>query len=588
MFLPPALKPPRVQEKLKMGHKECDVLIVGSGPIGCGFARTLLDPAISRLVPEQGPEELKKLKVVIVDIGQHLSNVPGENVKNAYYYQRNVNNFTPIVQGTMQPISIAPNSTPLPYPTDPTVFEVKGANYVINNINPDQDESVNMPAAATTYAIGGMGTHWTCCVPRMAEGVERPPDDMGIPCQEWDELYEKAESMFLKSDTIFDSSLRQKVLLETLENHRSGCVKMPIAGQLNKHDKEQIVWSGADTVLGKLVDMESARRINEKFDLEILDQHRCTRLVVNYSDDGKNGDVVSATVRNLREKKDINIRAKYYVVACNPILTPQLLYNSGIRPEALGRYLMDQPMTFCQILLSKKIVRKIEKEAVDAELIPSDPERRKDPVPIPISDLPPALILKVNESRHWHAQIHKDTFSYGMVPQSIDPRLVIDLRWFGPMEAERHNRVYFDGRSDSKDLMGMPQPTFDITLSDKDKEHLSRMMKDMTDVAHILGGFLPGAEPRFMPMGTSLHFQGTTRYGPQNDGTSVVDPNSKVWGISNLFLGGNGLIPTPMACNPTLTSLGLAVKAARQILRQHYGKVRTPTPEEEGLGVIEP
>ncbi|WP_345147887.1 GMC oxidoreductase [Arthrobacter ginkgonis] len=47
-----------------------------------------------------------------------------------------------------------------------------------------------------------------------------------------------------------------------------------------------------------------------------------------------------------------------------------------------------------------------------------------------------------------------------------------------------------------------------------------------------------------MPNGSSLHYQGTMRMGQADDGTSVADPWSHVWGYDNLVVGGNAQIPT--------------------------------------------
>ena len=51
-------------------------------------------------------------------------------------------------------------------------------------------------------------------------------------------------------------------------------------------------------------------------------------------------------------------------------------------------------------------------------------------------------------------------------------------------------------------------------------------------------------------------------WAPADDGTSVCDSYSRVWGVPGLVLAGNGLIPTANSMNPTLTSVALAVRGA--------------------------
>ena len=70
-------------------------------------------------------------------------------------------------------------------------------------------------------------------------------------------------------------------------------------------------------------------------------------------------------------------------------------------------------------------------------------------------------------------------------------------------------------------------------------------------------------EPITLPAGASLHYQGTVRMGT-DDGTSVCDPTARS-GASTGSVAGNGVIPTSTACNPTLTSVALAVAGARDI-----------------------
>lgn len=49
------------------------------------------------------------------------------------------------------------------------------------------------------------------------------------------------------------------------------------------------------------------------------------------------------------------------------------------------------------------------------------------------------------------------------------------------------------------------------------------------------------------------------------DGSSVCSPASQVWDVDGLDVAGNRIILTAIACNPTLTSVALAVGGARDI-----------------------
>ena len=116
------------------------------------------------------------------------------------------------------------------------------------------------------------------------------------------------------------------------------------------------------------------------------------------------------------------------------------------------------------------------------------------------------------------------------------------------------------------DQYGMPQLTIKFKRSEKDGELIDKGMKYMQDISNRLGSYLKGVEPQVMPRGSSLHFMGTTRIG-LSDKDSTCNPDSLVWGTSNLYVGGNGNIPSDTACNPTLTSSALAIKAVRSILK---------------------
>jgi len=218
------------------------------------------------------------------------------------------------------------------------------------------------------------------------------------------------------------------------------------------------------------------------------------------------------------------------------------------------------------------------REAVQTHL---DKYGKVDPLPIPYADPEPQVTISASPNFPWHTQIHRDAFSYGEVGPTVDSRVVVDLRFFGMQEGVPENKITFE--HDITDAYGMPQPTFEYFPAGKGLVDAGRMMNDMTDVANTLGGYLPGSNPQFMTPGLALHLGGTTRLGQTHKDT-VADYNSQVWKFNNLYVAGNGIIPTPFGANPTLTSMALAMRSAYKIHQDLVNKKLTaeapivPTP----------
>ena len=545
--------------------RDVDVLIIGSGPIGATFARELVKPGRT---------------VHMIDAGAQLSAYYGEHLKNSFLYQRNIDLFVSVIRGHLSPISVPTRDDPA-LTLDPSAFQYDPTKYdgfIKNAQNPDQDRHANLGAAATTYAVGGMATHWTCATPRFHKEVElcwTSPTGVvhryPIPHEELDHLYQRAEYLIRTTNEAFDQSIRHQLVRRALLDQGIKEVEsLPLAVRRREDNKDLVTWSGTDTVLGPLADPARMNKATKEQDGEfaLFPQHQCMRLVFN----ADQSEVEYAEVQNLVDmRQKIWVRAKVYVVACNAVLTPQLLFASNLTDEklpALGHYLTEQPMSFCQIVLHQHLIDKIE-SYVDDQLAERIIEYREnhsyDPIPIPIDEPEPNLWIPVSTTTPWHCQIHRDAFSYGDIAPDVDPRLVVDLRWFGICRPRSDNKITFSTRI--KDSFGMPQPTFHFTLSTEDRKNAGRMMEHMTSVAAALGGYLPGSQPQFVRPGLPLHSAGTTRMGRDTE-NSVVDENSRVHIVRNLYLGGNGLHPSGNAANPTLTSMAMALKSADHINKQ--------------------
>jgi choline dehydrogenase-like flavoprotein len=143
------------------------------------------------------------------------------------------------------------------------------------------------------------------------------------------------------------------------------------------------------------------------------------------------------------------------------------------------------------------------------------------------------------------------------------PAYLVTLSWYVPTTISAENRVTFS--ADERDATGLPRMSVAFDYSVHDLELIDQASASQAVVAARLSGGGVEAVSTVLPPGSSLHYTGTVRMGPSDDGSSVCDSDGRVWGYENLYVAGNGVIPTALVCNSTLTALTLAVRTARAV-----------------------
>lgn len=510
------------------------VAIVGSGPIGAAYARVVL---------EGNPSA----RVVMFEAGPQLTEVPGESVRNI---------ADPDAKARARELSQGPQAgthrESLGIPAAVVVegmFTARQGTHLFDFGGAGSAHTHGFPAAAASTNVGGQGAHWTCAIPRPSGGEKVD----FIDDSEWDELIEAAEQLLHAQSAAFaDSpiggairSLLAEEFAELPESSRPST--LPVAG--DPQPDGSIRWTGTDTVLGPLIDPGSP--LSTRFDLRDLS---FVRAVVH------NGHRASGVVvEDLRTGTTTTLDADAVIIAADAFRSPQLLWASGIRPAALGRYLTEHPVVISTVAVdAEKMLRFVTEGDLDRELArrstnPTDPVAAVNRIPYTEGVHPYSLQVMYAESPPFQldpAHPHADN-RWGYVNMGYGLR--------------KHPRVE-DGATftDAElDYRGMPNFTIDYELTDRELAEVDEATTLLRRAGSALGTFV--AEPRLLPNGSSLHYQGTMRMGAADDGASVADPYSRVWGFENLIVGGNALIPTATSMNPTLMSMAIAVRGARRL-----------------------
>lgn len=366
-----------------------------------------------------------------------------------------------------------------------------------------------LPGAAVTSLRGGQGVIWTNLCPR----GDAPWD--ALTTAQWDSYYEIAETYLGVQHAWFEGSRRQQRIRDALgpqlATEGRSITALPVAAKPDGEDRLHFA-APSDILAGSPA---AGARIRVARGAVTTLEHEGTR-------------ITGATVG------DETIEADAFIVAAGAIGTPQLLHRSGIRPSALGRWLSYHPILICQLVLDEGLCA-----------APG------------VRDREPRLQVPPSATADWYTLVLRDVspFQPEEPDIDIDPNRLVELQLICPVDIDERKGIRFDDQD---------RPSFEVPLSPADEGRLSKIEAEADRFAALLGRYRCGCRPMWMPFGFA-HMTGTTRMSAADDGTGVTDRAGRVWGLENLHLATNGLIPTRMAVNPTLTGVAIAVHVADQV-----------------------
>lgn len=495
----------------------CDLLIVGSGLMGA---------TVARLVRAEHPNA----RIVMLDAGpvlgpvagQHLHDAPDGDIRARY-----ANRVSSGIQG------LYVGAEEVGAALGGSVADIEPGLYRLSTFGED---SSAMPNAATAWNAGGMSVHWTAATPT-PWGSEIPGC---VPAAEWERDLAVASSVLrVNPDPIGGSRLREtmtSVFNEVFAGRLApGRRAQPLPMAVNR-EGDALIRTGPNRIFPAI-----AR--NDDPDFQLRPSSQVMRL------EHRGGVVTGAVVRDLADGTEYVLTAAVTALCADVFRTPQLLFASGIRPPALGRYLNEH------MFLTGRADLDLAALGLDTAELAAERSGSSAHAPfwLPHSD----------SAQPFNGQL-SGTVDLDEAGRPLAGEAGLAL--YVPTEVRRHNRVEFS--ETDVDAVGLPKMTVVFDYSDADAALLDRARADQQLVGRRLGSFDPAADSLLLPPGTSLHMTGTVRMGEADDGTCVCDPDAKVWGLANLYLAGCGVIPTALVGNSTLAAAVTAVRAAGAIARQ--------------------
>jgi len=309
------------------------------------------------------------------------------------------------------------------------------------------------------------------------------------------------------------------------------------------------------------------------------------------------------------EGKQHKVKARYYVLACGSIQNARLLLASNRRAntgignshDLVGRYFMEHvEMPVAELVLQRPRPLKLYllnygQTRSRGELALTRASQRQNrllngtvslnPGGVgnnprgTFQEFPAEVVLQYSDQPEPPPEV-KTTVTVeaaanpvAPAPASVSPYQVFKLTCRHEQSPNPDSRVSL---GPDKDALGMPRATLHWQLTDIDKRSIRKSCEILARetgrsrlgrirLLDWLTNTRDDEWPDFLSGG--WHHMGTTRMheDPQQ---GVVDPDSRVHGIANLYLAGASVFPTGGAANPTLTLIALSLRLSDHLKRR--------------------
>jgi choline dehydrogenase-like flavoprotein len=487
---------------------ETDVLIVGGGIMGAAVAALLRDSDAG-------------LDIVMVDAGDPIGDVVGRHLHESddpEIWDRYNQRVSSGIQGLY-----AGDET-----FRPAVESREDLELGMHRLATLGEESDEFSGAALAWNAGGMGVHWTAATPSPGSH-ERWGDEA-----RWPRDLETASRLLQVTEEPLGPTVAGERIVAALRRRFPDVPAdrtpraMPMAVTV---DGDRRIRTGPATIFPPIATADDPA-------FRLLTGTLATAI------EHETDVAVGARVERLADGATGRIRALVTIVCADALRTPQLLFASGIRPTALGRYLNEHAF------ISNRVLLDLDRFGLALEDLPSIP---------PGETVTDSLWLPASTEQPLQAQIMARPY----IDDDMHPLAYgVGVSVYVPLDSRADNRVEF---ADDTDIAGMPRMRLRFAYSDADRAAIADATEVMAQIAADIGDWDRQNDSLLLAPGSSLHMTGTVRSGETDDGTSVCDPDGRVWGFRNLFVAGNGVIPTPMAGNVTLTGVVTAIRAAEAV-----------------------